>query len=98
MTATEDRAAEHLESEPVRFWTRVDERDRDGCWPYLECVMWNGYGRFYRDRERGYAYAHRVAWELANGPIPEGGRIAHTCDNKACCRPAHLELRRARSQ
>lgn len=34
----------------------------------------------------------RKAWTLANGPIPEGMYVCHTCDNGLCCRPAHLFL------
>jgi hypothetical protein len=36
------------------------------------------------------AKAHRVAWALANGPIPDGAMICHHCDNPPCCNPAHL--------
>ena len=32
----------------------------------------------------------REAWVLANGPVPEGRYICHTCDNPPCCNPAHL--------
>jgi hypothetical protein len=36
-------------------------------------------------------FAHRYAWTLANGPIPDGMEIDHLCRNTACCEPTHLE-------
>src|ERR1035437_9401783 len=60
----------------------------DGCWPFKGAKNWNGYGSFVR---RGKRYkAHRVVYELAHGPIPEGKSICHSCDNPPCCNLKHL--------
>jgi hypothetical protein len=48
------------------FRSRVRE-DRDtGCWLWIGAQTTGGYGLL------GYVRAHRVAWELWKGPIPEG--------------------------
>jgi hypothetical protein len=41
---------------------------------------------------------YQVVWEETHGPIPEGGVIHHTCENKLCVRPAHLELMASQSE
>ena len=64
------------------------------CWNFTGPRHDSGYGRFYTG-SRGY-YAHRFAYELWVGLVPESYRVAHTCTaNLLCCRPAHLELRQA---
>ncbi len=59
-----------------------------GCWEWQKYRTIAGYGQL-RFRGRTTA-AHRLAWELANGPIPEGLHVLHHCDNPPCCNPAHL--------
>ena len=59
-----------------------------------ECIEWQGakssagYGQL---KVNGKVhYVHRLAYEKANGPIPEGLVVRHTCDNPACHNPEHL--------
>jgi hypothetical protein len=87
------------EENEVRFWSKVDRSGGpDACWNWQACTVAGnpdrgikGYGVFHvRGTTRTHAYAHRTAWELANGPIPAGLFICHHCDNPLCCNPAHL--------
>lgn len=71
---------------PAHFWSRV--RKSDGCWEWSGSLTSAGYGHTgYLGRTR---LAHRIAWELTNGPIPAGMQLCHHCDNPPCCRPDHL--------
>jgi hypothetical protein len=75
-----------------RFWSFVDKSGGDdACWPYTRyCHGW-GYGSF-PIGEKGKYPSNRVAWELTNGPIPDGLHVLHMCDNPPCCNPKHLRL------
>lgn len=88
-----------------RFWSKVDRvmgRD-DSCWLWRAKRDAAGYGHFWLDRHD--ALAHRVAYRLYVGEIPDGLEIDHLCRNKSCVNPSHLEpvsakenLRRAPNQ
>lgn len=83
-----------------RFWAKVDQSGgADACWPWLGYVEAMGYGRVNRD---GPKWAHRVAYELVRGPIPDGFDLDHICHDpltcfegpcphRQCVNPAHLE-------
>lgn len=59
------------------------------------CIIWtasrnkDGYGEICVDGSK--QYAHRVAYELAHGPIEPGMQVDHTCHTPACVRPDHLQ-------
>lgn len=73
------------------FWEKVGVAGEDECWLWLASVFKDdGYGQFQLGaRPHG---AHRVAWFLMNGEIPDGMQVLHKCDNPPCCNPNHLFL------
>lgn len=71
-----------------RFWSKVDKRGTDECWPWVAVTGTGGYGHF--SIQGRMARAHRQAFILTNGPIPDGLDCCHKCDNPPCCNPAHL--------
>jgi hypothetical protein len=72
-----------------RFWARVAKQPGDGCWLWTGRKDKDGYGRL-EAFGMSHAKAHRVAWQLTRGPIPEGHVVCHACDTPACVRPDHL--------
>jgi hypothetical protein len=68
------------------------EIGEDGCWNWTGATNGRGYGVInVGGRDGGMAYAHRVAYELAEGEIPDGMEVDHLCFNKGCVNPDHLE-------
>lgn len=73
------------------FWSKVDITDNSkDCWNWLGAKKPTGYGNVRIDKK--YRLAHRVAFELINGVIPDGLIVCHICDNPSCCNPSHLML------
>lgn len=76
-----------------RFWSRVAKGESSECWPWTRAKNDYGYGLFWSPRHKRFYRAHRVAWLLTHGPIPEEMVVRHkTCDNPPCCNPHHLAV------
>lgn len=64
-----------------------------GCWIWQGFLNEHGYGVISVGGRSGrMTLAHRVAWELVNGPIPEGMIVRHACDTPSCVNRRHLAL------
>jgi len=77
----------------VRFEQKYITEPNTGCWIWIAALNNRGYGIIGRGaRQDGPEPAHRISWELAYGPIPEGLHVLHKCDNPPCVNPHHLFL------
>lgn len=77
----------NVSEQALRFWRKID-RSGD-CWTWMGATNLGGYGRFAVDGRR--VMAHRVAYTLTVGQIPDGMQLDHLCRNRICVNPDHLE-------
>lgn len=97
----------HIKGQPTKYVAGHTSRRRpvaqrlaDGSRMVDSCLEWQrskvpkGYGYLTITTEAGVSrqYAHRLAWELVNGSIPDGMHVLHHCDNPPCIRVDHLFL------
>lgn len=71
-----------------RFWNKIEIKGPQDCWEWKNGTH-NGYGVYWHEGRN--VRANRFALELTVGPAPfDGAMSLHSCDNPACCNPAHL--------
>jgi hypothetical protein len=74
----------------ARFWPKVDTDNPSGCWIWTAATNGLGYGVLWLGHDRR-GYAHRIAYELFRGPIPDGLDLDHLCRRPSCVYPWHLQ-------
>ena len=72
-----------------RFWSKVDKRGPDECWPWKGGKTGLGDGNFYIGKK--HIMARRFAWEQHyDHAVPYDMVIIAMCRNRSCCNPGHL--------
>lgn len=74
----------------MRLWMSIDVGSPEACWEFSGSKNTRGYGSFRVGGKN--ILAHRLAWQVEMGDIPDGFWVLHRCDNPPCCNPGHLFL------
>lgn len=82
-------SAKNLTEQDIKkFWSFISCPGPKPCWLWKQGGHTFGYGSIQFRGERHLA--HRLAWCLTHGDIPEGKHVCHKCDTPQCCNPSHL--------
>lgn len=73
----------------VKFLKKINKTET--CWNWTGRLDIGGYGRFCQGNAH-WTKAHRTAYQLWKGQIPQGQVVRHMCNNRKCVNPAHLEV------
>jgi len=83
---------------PDRFLSKVRKNSETGCWLWIGATKFppghpeHSYGQFCtRTDRKSFVSAHKYAFQIAKGPVPDGLELDHTCQVKLCVNPEHLE-------
>lgn len=88
MPAKKLTTQQRTENAVASFWRKVLKGP--GCWEWTASKKPFGYGQL--NVLGKMVNAHKFAWELVRGKVPEGLVVRHKCDNPSCCNPDHMEI------
>lgn len=83
--------AKMMKSLRERFETKYEPEPNSGCWLWTASQDGHGYGQLSNRRGVSPYKAHRIAYELFVGSIPDGLTLDHLCRIPSCVNPAHLQ-------